>query len=238
MSTSAKGAHIEALLDFASLLLINQAASADHPLIAAHKDMVRTAYALPDLAPAGAPIKIEIDSTQVRETLALLEQVFAASECAIAALGRVGQATPAPAICTGVVELIPGQQVFADPNADALRDILVNAISESAKCDSVTDIAENAAKALKAGLAAFAAPAIPSAAPTSATGAPSNADKDPFAPTFEVSECDGGFAAKINVRVGTVAYLVNATGPRSSAVRISAGQLSHVLVAPVLEIPL
>lgn len=137
--------------------------------------MVRTAYALPNMLPAGAPIEIEVDSSAPAETIVsslrvrindkavfrtikALDSLAEAAGRAKSALDLVNQAVPAPAICTGVSELIPGQQVFADPNADALRDILVNVISESAKCDGATDIAEGAAKAFKAGLAAFAAP--------------------------------------------------------------------------------
>jgi hypothetical protein len=176
MSTSAKNIHIEALLNFTSLLLINQAASADHPLIAAHKEMVRTAYALPDLAPAGANVggstgsspvpaetivsslRVRINDKAVFRAIKALDSLAEAAGRAKSALDLVNQAVPTSAICTGVVELIPGQQVFADPNADALRDILVNVISEGAKYENVMEASESAAKAFKAGLVAFAAP--------------------------------------------------------------------------------
>lgn len=61
---------------------------------------------------------------------------------------------------------------------------------------------------------------------------------DPFAPTFEVTPSAGGYTATIAMREGSVVYLVNATGPRSNAVKVSAAGLSPVLVAPISEIPL
>ena len=61
---------------------------------------------------------------------------------------------------------------------------------------------------------------------------------DPFAPTFEVTPSAGGYTATIAMREGSVVYLVNATGPRSNAVKVSAAGLSPVLVAPLTEIPL
>ena len=60
---------------------------------------------------------------------------------------------------------------------------------------------------------------------------------DPFAPTFEVSPSAGGYTATIAMREGSVVYLVNATGPRSNAVKVSAAGLWPVLVAPILELP-
>ncbi len=59
---------------------------------------------------------------------------------------------------------------------------------------------------------------------------------DPFAPTFEVTPSAGGYTATIAMREGSVVYLVNATGPRSNAVKVSAAGLSPVLVAPISEI--
>lgn len=61
---------------------------------------------------------------------------------------------------------------------------------------------------------------------------------DPFAPTFEVTPSAGGYTATIAMREGSVVYLVNATGPRSNAVKVSAAGLLPVLVAPLTEIPL
>ena len=60
---------------------------------------------------------------------------------------------------------------------------------------------------------------------------------DPFAPTFEVSPSAGGYTATIAMREGSVVYLVNATGPRSNAVKVSAAGLMPVLVGPLVEIP-
>ena len=59
---------------------------------------------------------------------------------------------------------------------------------------------------------------------------------DPFAPTFEVSPSAGGYTATIAMREGSVVYLVNATGPRSNAVKVSAAGLLPILVAPLIEI--
>ena len=61
---------------------------------------------------------------------------------------------------------------------------------------------------------------------------------DPFAPTFEVTPSPGGYTATIAMREGCVVYLVNATGPRSNAVKVSETGLLPVLVAPISEIPL
>lgn len=60
---------------------------------------------------------------------------------------------------------------------------------------------------------------------------------DPFAPTFEVIPGAGGYTATIAMREGSVVYLVNATGPRSNAIKVSAAGLLPVLVEPLVEIP-
>ena len=45
------------------------------------------------------------------------------------------------------------------------------------------------------------------------------------------------YTATIAMREGSVVYLVNATGPRSNAVKVSAAGLLPVLVEPLVEIP-
>lgn len=65
----------------------------------------------------------------------------------------------------------------------------------------------------------------------------SSVASDPFAPTFEVLPSATGYTATITLRAGSVVYLVNATGPRSNAVKVSAAGLLPVLVGPVAEIP-
>ncbi|MDN2710642.1 hypothetical protein O0880_14550 [Janthinobacterium sp. SUN118] len=72
--------------------------------------------------------------------------------------------------------------------------------------------------------------------PTAITPAAISPSADPFAPTFEVTPSAGGYTATIAMREGSVVYLVNATGPRSNAVKVSAAGLLPILVAPVLEI--
>lgn len=73
--------------------------------------------------------------------------------------------------------------------------------------------------------------------PTAITPAAVSPFADPFAPTFEVTPSAGGYTATIAMREGSVVYLVNATGPRSNAVKVSAAGLLPVLVAPLIEIP-
>ena len=73
--------------------------------------------------------------------------------------------------------------------------------------------------------------------PTAITPAAGGLPADPFAPTFEVSPSAGGYTATIAMREGSVVYLVNATGPRSNAVKVSAAGLLPVLVEPLVEIP-
>ncbi|MDO8065598.1 hypothetical protein [Janthinobacterium sp. SUN206] len=60
---------------------------------------------------------------------------------------------------------------------------------------------------------------------------------DPFAPTIEVRPTAGGYTATIAMRESSVVYLVNAAGPRSNAVKVSAAGLLPILVAPLIEIP-
>lgn len=83
-------------------------------------------------------------------------------------------------------------------------------------------------------LRGFAVPQPPSAITTAAV----IQSADPFAPTFEVTPRAGGYTATIAMREGSVVYLVNATGRRSNAVKVSAAGLLPVLVAPLTEIPL
>ncbi|PHV13814.1 hypothetical protein CSQ90_26670 [Janthinobacterium sp. BJB303] len=72
--------------------------------------------------------------------------------------------------------------------------------------------------------------------PTAITPAAVSPSADPFAPTFEVTPSAGGYTATIAMREGSVVYLVNATGPRSNAVKVSAAGLLPILVAPLIEI--
>ena len=72
--------------------------------------------------------------------------------------------------------------------------------------------------------------------PTPITAAAGSPSADPFAPTFDVTPSAGGYTATIAMREGSVVYLVNATGPRSNAVKVSAAGLLPVLVAPLIEI--
>ncbi|PHV25832.1 hypothetical protein CSQ93_21685 [Janthinobacterium sp. BJB426] len=72
--------------------------------------------------------------------------------------------------------------------------------------------------------------------PTAITPTAVSPSADPFAPTFEVTPSAGGYTATIAMREGSVVYLVNATGPRSNAVKVSAAGLLPILVAPVIEI--
>lgn len=69
------------------------------------------------------------------------------------------------------------------------------------------------------------------------SSSPNSVASDPFAPTFEVMPSAGGYTATIAMREGSVVYLVNATGPRSNAVKVSAAGLLPVLVEPLVEIP-
>lgn len=61
---------------------------------------------------------------------------------------------------------------------------------------------------------------------------------DPFAPTFELFAGEDAVTVKLYPRPGSVQYIVNVTGPRSSAVRIEGGLPSPILVSQVLESPL
>ena len=70
--------------------------------------------------------------------------------------------------------------------------------------------------------------AIPSVAPDA---------PDTFAPTFEVAPSATGYAANITMREGAVVYMVNATGPRSNAVKLSPAGIAQVLLAPLVELP-
>lgn len=61
---------------------------------------------------------------------------------------------------------------------------------------------------------------------------------DPFAPTFELFAGEDAVTVRLYPRPGSVQYIVNVTGPRSSAVRIEGGLPSPILVSQVLESPL
>ena len=75
------------------------------------------------------------------------------------------------------------------------------------------------------------------AAPLNLAQAAAPDANDPFAATFEVTRSPAGYTATIAMREGSVVYLVNATGPRSNAVKVSAAGLLPILVAPLIEIP-
>ena len=62
------------------------------------------------------------------------------------------------------------------------------------------------------------------------------ADSSPFDPVFECEEKDGKLIATISLRPGACAYLVNAVGPRSPAIKFSVDGPKHVQVAPLVEI--
>lgn len=70
----------------------------------------------------------------------------------------------------------------------------------------------------------------------SSSSSPKSVAFDPFAPTFELLPSATGYTATITLREGSVVYLVNATGPRSNAVKVSDAGLLPVLVAPISEI--
>ncbi|WP_219117103.1 hypothetical protein [Janthinobacterium sp. UMAB-56] len=60
---------------------------------------------------------------------------------------------------------------------------------------------------------------------------------DPFAPTFELFAGEDAVTVKLYPRPGSVQYIVNVTGPRSSAVRIEGGTPKLVQVSRVEEAP-
>lgn len=200
-----------------------------------------TAAAMTRCTTTDLPALLELHNTAANAVSALPDTgplAGSGSSCAEFAVGTLvaGEARP----------LAAGELVFADPAAEALYTILINVISQhpTARMFEITRIAEEAAKAFKAGLAAFdgSSASTPdmfydpitgsnvSAAATTPVGG------NPFAPVFEVDMKDGKLVATINLKPGSVAYLVNATGPRSSAVRISADGSKHVLVHPLVEI--
>lgn len=59
---------------------------------------------------------------------------------------------------------------------------------------------------------------------------------DPTAPTFEVAPSATGYATSITMREGTAVCMVNATGPRSNAVKLSTAGIAQVLLAPLVEL--
>jgi hypothetical protein len=61
---------------------------------------------------------------------------------------------------------------------------------------------------------------------------------DPFAPTFELFAGEDAVTVKLYPRPGSVQYIVNVTGPRSSAVRMEGALPSRILVSQVVESPL
>ena len=61
---------------------------------------------------------------------------------------------------------------------------------------------------------------------------------DPFAPTFELFAGEDAVTVKLYPRPGSVQYIVNVTGPRSSAVRMEGALPSPILVSQVVESPL
>lgn len=165
---------------------------------------------------------------------------------------------------------VAAEQASADAAAEALRTILVNVISRNTLTSAATviELAETAAKAFKAGLAAFegattptmvydpAAGLIPSAGVAETAGstkvamadfaafaaaATAAADKrfaaDPFGPTFELFAGEDAITAKLYPRTGSVLYLVNVTGPHSSAVKFEAALPKLVQVSQVVESP-
>lgn len=61
---------------------------------------------------------------------------------------------------------------------------------------------------------------------------------DPFAPTFELFAGEDAVTVRLYPRPGSVQYIVNVTGPRSSAVRMEGALPSPILVSQVVESPL
>lgn len=179
---------------------------------------------------------------------ALLELHNAAVN-AVSALPDTGPLVSGGASCaidSVALPLAAGELVFADPAAEALHTILVNVISQhpTTRMFEITQIAEEAVKAFKAGLAVFdgSSAGTPDVFYDPITGgnvsvaAATPINDDPFAPTFTVDLKDGKLFAAIDLRPGSVVYLVNATGPRSGAVKLSADGSKHVLVHPLVEI--
>jgi hypothetical protein len=60
---------------------------------------------------------------------------------------------------------------------------------------------------------------------------------DPFAPVFEVEPGVDVITIKLHPRPGSVQYVVNVTGPRSSALKVESGLPTPTLVAQVIETP-
>lgn len=97
----------------------------------------------------------------------------------------------------------------------------------------VVDVAASPAERLEQTVAAFV-----KAAPGITASADHRFAADPFAPTFEVLPGVDSVGIKMYPRSGSVQYLINVTGPSSSAVKFEGGVPTPVQVSMVTEAPI
>lgn len=112
---------------------------------------------------------------------------------------------------------------------------LPRALATLSACAGTLSAAQRAiapAKAKDATRAAFIA-----AAPSLLAAAGRRFVLDPFAPTFELIPDGEAVTIKMYPRAGSVQYLINVTGPRSSAVKFEGALPKLVQVSSVVESP-
>ncbi|PLY41191.1 hypothetical protein CSZ94_17345 [Janthinobacterium sp. ROICE36] len=141
-------------------------------------------------------------------------------------------------IAAQVEGMVRGAQIEADTleikqwceiasSLKGINDLFVNAVAATGGASP------SPTSAAKETLATFA-----DLAATVTAAAEKRFAADPFAPTFEMLPGKDAVTVKLYPRPGSVQYIVNVTGPRSSAVRMEGGLPSPILVSQVVESPL